>query len=108
MSPPAVAADRVVQDFPPPLPEVTGHVAAMDRQTDAIREQTSEIRRLRLSAQAAAREVAPAIKTVRNLCVALRKWGPWVLATAPGVLVAIGAISPNAAAALKALISGAP
>lgn len=101
MAPPsAVAAEKVVQDFPFQHDQVT----ATREQTEAIREQTAEIKRLRLGVQAGAREIAPAFKTIKNLCQTIRKWGPWILATAPGVLVAIGAISPNAAAALKALI----
>ena len=39
------------------------------------------------------------------LCSFLKRKGPWLLASIPTVLVAVQAISPNAAAALKAAIA---
>lgn len=71
----------------------------------AQREQTGEIRRLRLSVRAGIRQVQPACTAVRGLCAWWKKYGPWLLGASPGVLVAVGAISPSAAAALKAFFS---
>jgi hypothetical protein len=35
------------------------------------------------------------------------EYGPWLIGSIPGVLVAIGALSPNAADALKLLLAAA-
>lgn len=40
------------------------------------------------------------------LCSFLRRRGPWLLASVPGVLMAIGAVTPNAADALAAFLKG--
>lgn len=41
-----------------------------------------------------------------KLCHFLTKRGPWILASIPGVLMAVGAITPNAAKAIATIISG--
>lgn len=42
---------------------------------------------------------------LEKLCVFLRRRGPWILASIPLIASAVGAISPNAAAALKTIIA---
>lgn len=74
-------------------------------QADATRELAAEVKRLRITVQAGIRQVQPACNAVRGLCAWIKKYGPWILGAAPGVLVAIGAISPNAATALKAALA---
>lgn len=79
---------------------------AIREQTAAMREQTQEIRLLRMAVKAGIREVQPVLTSVKGFCQWIRKWGPWFLGSIPGVLVAIGAISPNAANALQRLLMG--
>jgi hypothetical protein len=76
-------------------------------QADATRELAAEVRRLRLSVQAGIREAQPVIKSIKGWCAWWRKYGPWLIGSIPGVLVAIGALSPNAADALKLLLAAA-
>ncbi|MFN3522288.1 MAG: hypothetical protein ACK4YQ_08555 [Phenylobacterium sp.] len=47
-----------------------------------------------------------ATRRLEMLCRWLRRKGPWILATIPGVLVAIQAISPQAAKGLAVLLQG--
>ncbi len=56
---------------------------------------------------------APAANTIHGfgdrldaLCTWLRKKGPWILASIPGVLVGIQAISPQVAKGLQAILTG--
>ncbi len=56
---------------------------------------------------------APAANTIHGfgdrldaLCTWLRKKGPWLLASIPGVLVGIQAISPQVAKGLQAILTG--
>jgi hypothetical protein len=111
------AAARVVRDEPellsndPPCDPallVETLVGALERFAIAQEGQSAEIRRLRFTIRAGVRQVQPACNAVRGLCGWVKKWGPWILGSAPGVLLAIGAISPNAAEALAAFLAGAP
>lgn len=110
---PDSSAAPAVAPFPPTASLSNGcatvdamdrQTAAIDRQTAAITEQSSEIRKLRQSVRAGIRQVQPACASVRGLCHWAKTWGPRLMWSAPGVLVAIGAISPNAAEALKAAL----
>jgi hypothetical protein len=104
--PPRPAA-RIVVPEEPQMTNGCPQAEAIREQTQAIREQSLEIRRLRLTVQSGIRQMQPACTAVRGLCAVAKKWGPWMLASAPGVLLAIGAISPNAAKALASLLAGA-
>lgn len=82
-------------------------------QAEATRELAAEMRELRKEVAAGVLAVTPALETITAfgdrldaLCLFFRKRGPWILASAPGVLVAIGAISPNAAKWLATLLAG--
>jgi hypothetical protein len=75
-------------------------------QAEASKAQAVEFRKMRLTLQAGIRQMQPACTAVRGLCAVAKKWGPWMLASAPGVLLAIGAISPNAAKALAVWLAG--
>lgn len=104
------AARRRASAAPPELiagalPEIADpQVAALDRQTTAIEALADEIRLAR-------QELKPGIEAIDALaqaqaafCGWIKRKGPWFLASAPGVLVAIGAIQPKAAEAFGRLI----
>ena len=62
---------------------------------------------------AAIERVVPAAEVIHGfgdrldaLCTFIRRRGPWLLASIPVILSAVGAITPNAAAALKTLLAG--
>lgn len=101
---------RPVIDFPDEPPT---NVPPPCEQAAATRELAEEVAKLRAAFTDAAEKLEPALETIAGfggrldaLCRWLKKYGPWLLASAPGVLVAIGAISPNAAAALKIFLAG--
>lgn len=82
-------------------------------QAEATRELAAEVRKLTDELVIFAKAAEPALETVTGfgqrldaLCLFFRKRGPWILASAPGVLVAIGAISPNAAKWLATVLAG--
>lgn len=81
---------------------------ALREQTAVAQELVAELRTWRETFKPAADAVVGFEARLDALCKWLRRWGPLALASAPGVLVAIGAISPNAASALKAFLTGAP
>jgi hypothetical protein len=82
-------------------------------QADATMALASEVRKLRMTVAVGLRQAQPALRSVKcagdraeTTAKWLKKWGPWLLASGPGVLVAVGAISPNAANALKVFLAG--
>lgn len=82
-------------------------------QAEATRELAAEVRKLTDELVIFAKAAEPALNTVTGfgerldaLCLFFRKRGPWILASAPGVLVAIGAVSPNAAKWLATFLAG--
>jgi hypothetical protein len=91
--PPSMRPRQMLANEPEPCP-----------QAEATRELALEVRRLRLSVQAGLREAQPVLKSIKGWCSWWRKWGRWIIASTPGVLVAIGALTPNAAEGLKALL----
>lgn len=105
MGQPAVASDRVVQDFPQSIQD-DAHVAAMDRQTAAMNALVDQIREARA-------DFKPAADALHSLGEAQTKFCEFIvknrLKLAAGILsalVAVGAISPAAAGALGSFLKG--
>lgn len=73
-------------------------------QAEATLVLAAEVRKLRLTVRAGIRQVQPACTAVKGLCAWTRRWGPWALGSIPLVLTSVGAISPQAAKGLAALL----
>ena len=84
---------------------ISEQTVATHRVADAIESLAGAVREGTIAFQPAADTVAGAGQRLDALCSFLAKKGPWLLASVPAVLLAIGAISPNAAAGLKAGIA---
>jgi hypothetical protein len=102
--PAAAKAPAVVQDFPPGMSNGCAQVDAMDRQTAAIEALTAE---LRVAHQA----LTPAAEAITDLGAAQRKLCDFLIGnrlkiagSIPVVLVAVGAISPNAAQVIGTIL----
>jgi hypothetical protein len=100
MPTPAVARERVVQDFPPEADDGEEQLAAAVNRLADVFEKGFE-------------QMSPAFETVHGfgarcdaLCMWLKKRGPWLLASVPVVLTAINALSPQAAKTLTSILTG--
>ena len=78
---------------------------------EATLELARAMTRLAKSIDKATETIAPAAEVLGGMghrldafCLFFKKWWPRLLWSAPGVIVAIGAVSPNAAALLKAVL----
>lgn len=110
-------AESVVQDFPPPLEGgpprgLCNEGCAADQQLAQAAERLAEaIGRGAAALEGLAEAVAPAANGIHNLAEAQRKLCDFILrhrlklaASVPVVLVAVGAVSPNAAEIMKHLL----
>lgn len=103
MAPPsAVAADKVVSPFADPDP--SDQVAAMDRQTVAIQALVTELTATRLAFTPAAEAIHGLGDAQAKFCAFLVGNRLKLTASIPVVLVAVGAISPNAANVIGAIL----
>lgn len=103
------AAKSVVQDFPKAPRRRRSR--AVDPQAEAMLALAAELKAVNITLGNAVETLKPAIETVHGfgdrldaLCQFLKKKGPWLLGSAPGVLLAVQAISPSAAKALQAAL----
>ena len=101
---PGGTSDAAAQPF-------AGALTSGDPQVDAMDRQTAQISRLADELRHARETVAPAVEAITNLDVAQKKLCAFVVghrlklaASVPLVLVTIGAISPNAAEGVSALL----
>lgn len=104
------AARRGPVPMPVPEDQVAGsihhHAASMDGVAAAMREIAEAIRAATDQRQPMDVFFEGATNRLELLCRWLRRKGPWLLASIPPALVAIQAISPQAAKALAALLQG--
>lgn len=84
-----------------------------DPTTKALMAQAKAMEEVAAAINRAVDTFEPAMATVHSfglrldaLCMFLRKKGPWILGSIPGVLVAIQAITPQAAKLLSAWLTG--
>lgn len=97
-------AAAAVAEAPAPLSNGCETVQAMDRQTAAIDRLVDELKQTREA-------FAPAAEAIKDLGGAQKKLCAWIVsnrlklaASAPIVLVGVGAISPNAARLIGAML----
>jgi hypothetical protein len=87
-------------------------VAAIVRHAAAMEEIAAALNRTATAIETGVAEIKPAAHffveaggRLDALCRFLTRKGPWILASIPPVLVAVGAVSPNAAAAMKSFFA---
>lgn len=111
MPPRTSPAAKVVRAFTPPAPDATSlaiqeHAEAMRAVGAALERVADEIRAATAQREPVDRFYEGASSRLDKLCQFLGKKGPWLLGSAPLVLVSINAISPQAAKTLAVILQG--